>query len=173
MPTNTFKHLPAEKRQRIGQALLDEFSHHSLATAQVSRIVKEAQIARGAFYKYFQDLDDAYRYLYSQVMAKLHQPIDLQTSQSADHYLAVLKAFLDDVDHSKYRDLVKLHLQANAGLLASDNNEATHDLHLTTSQWMVMVLVHQTTIDCLNHPDQEDQLLKRLKQALQVTLKEG
>lgn len=56
MPSSTFTNLPDEKRQRIEAALLNEFSNHTLATAQVARIVKDAQIARGAFYKYFDNL---------------------------------------------------------------------------------------------------------------------
>ncbi|MEM5031883.1 hypothetical protein AAEZ42_05215 [Limosilactobacillus fermentum] len=49
MPSSTFTNLPDEKRQRIEAALLNEFSNHTLATAQVARIVKDAQIARGPF----------------------------------------------------------------------------------------------------------------------------
>lgn len=65
MPSSTFTNLPDEKRQRIEAALLNEFSNHTLATAQVARIVKDAQIARGAFYKYFDNLTDAYSYMYT------------------------------------------------------------------------------------------------------------
>lgn len=172
MPTKTFDHLSDDKKQRINRSLLTEFSQHSLATAQVSRIVKNAGIARGAFYKYFADLSDAYRYLYHQVMAKLHQPIDLQAHQPATHYLQMLQTFLEDVDHYQYRNLVKLHLQTNAALLARQGSESVSAAHLTTSQWMVMVLVHQTLIDCLNEPDQRNQLLDRLKKALKLALKE-
>lgn len=173
MPTKTFDHLSDDKKQRINRSLLTEFSQHSLATAQVSRIVKNAGIARGAFYKYFADLSDAYRYLYHQVMAKLHQPIDLQVHQPADHYLQMLQTFLNDVDHYQYRNLVKLHLQTNADLLARQGSEKSTATHLTTSQWMVMTLVHETLIDCLDEPNREKQLLTRLKEALMVTLKEG
>lgn len=82
MPTATFKHLPTEKRQRVDRSLLNEFSQHPLATAQVSRIVKDAGIARGAFYKYFQDLPDAYLYLYQKAMKQVHQPLDLKKSKA-------------------------------------------------------------------------------------------
>lgn len=64
MVKETFTNLDEHKKQRVTQALLHEFSQHSLADAQVARIVKEANIARGAFYKYFTDLTDAYLYLY-------------------------------------------------------------------------------------------------------------
>lgn len=86
--------------------------------------------------------------------------------------MKMVKAFLNDVDNHQYRNLVRLHLQANAGLLAGQDSYPTVGRKLTTKQWMVMVLVHQTLIDCMNYPQREEQLLGRLKQALQQTLKE-
>ena len=60
----TFQHLDQTKQQRVLAALVTEFSQHPLAQAQVARIVKQADIARGAFYKYFSDLTDAYQYAF-------------------------------------------------------------------------------------------------------------
>ena len=50
MPKSTFENLPEAKKQRVWRALLNEFSQHDLADAQVARVVKNAEIARGAFY---------------------------------------------------------------------------------------------------------------------------
>ena len=72
MVSETFINLSDEKKQKIAQALLKEFSTYPLAKAQVARIVKDAGIARGAFYKYFGDLKDAYGYLYSLAMKEVH-----------------------------------------------------------------------------------------------------
>ena len=44
----TFQHLDQTKQQRVLAALVTEFSQHPLAQAQVARIVKQADIARGA-----------------------------------------------------------------------------------------------------------------------------
>ena len=60
MVSTTFKNLAPDKQARIQSGLLNEFSAHPLADAQVARIVQQAQIARGAVYKYFTDLTDAY-----------------------------------------------------------------------------------------------------------------
>lgn len=49
MPSQTFENLPQSKQALVRQALLEEFSNHDLADAQVARIVKNAQIARGPF----------------------------------------------------------------------------------------------------------------------------
>ena len=56
MPSRTFQNLKDEKKQRVTAALLTEFSQHSLPDAEVARIIKQAGISRGAFYKYFPDL---------------------------------------------------------------------------------------------------------------------
>ncbi len=45
----TFENLSKDKQDRVTEALLKEFSAHTLASAQVARIVKEAGIARGPF----------------------------------------------------------------------------------------------------------------------------
>ena len=50
MPSSTFEHLSEKKKNTIILALLHEFSKVSLSKAQVAPIVKEAEIARGAFY---------------------------------------------------------------------------------------------------------------------------
>lgn len=172
MPTTTFNNLSSEKRRRVDAALLNEFSQHSLATAQVSRIVKDAGIARGAFYKYFDDLQDAYLYLYQKAMRQLHQPLDLSKNQGINHYVKMVETFLDDVNNHQYRNLVRLHLQTNAGLLSAQDAYPAFGEKLTTQQWMIMVLVHQTLIDCMNYPKKKGELLQRLKKALQQTLKE-
>ena len=72
MVSETFINLSDEKKQKIVGALLKEFSTYPLAKAQVARIVKDAGIARGAFYKYFGDLKDSYTYLYGLAMKDVH-----------------------------------------------------------------------------------------------------
>ncbi|WP_054648511.1 TetR family transcriptional regulator [Lacticaseibacillus pantheris] len=73
MVLSTFNHIAVDKQTRVRNALLHEFVEHPLAEAQVARIVQEAEIARGAFYKYFTDLTDAYNYTFAFVMGAVHQ----------------------------------------------------------------------------------------------------
>ena len=63
MPKETFFNLPEEKRQRILDLAIAEFSTHDYQNASISRIVAEAGIAKGSFYQYFEDKADLYRYL--------------------------------------------------------------------------------------------------------------
>ncbi len=146
MPLATFKHLSPEKQARIRAALLTEFSQHSLDDAQVARIIKQAHIARGAFYKYFSDLNDAYCYLYQLAMKDIHQTVtDQGRLLSAGEYLAQVKHFIESVNEGPYRDLVRLHYQTNEGLIKGQAGPVPRN----AEEWAIMTLVHQTIKECL------------------------
>ncbi len=59
MIKKTYYNLPEEKRERIYNALLDEFSEKSYAKVSVTNICREADIAKGSFYQYFDNKKDA------------------------------------------------------------------------------------------------------------------
>ena len=123
MVKQTFKNLPSAKRRRIEAVLLEEFSTYPLADAKVSHIVKNANIARGAFYKYFTDLTEAYQYLYQVAILEIHIPITRANHiLAASDYVNQIKAFVDEINGSKYRDFMRLHFQTNEGLLR-DNTQ--------------------------------------------------
>ncbi|HHZ18455.1 MAG TPA: TetR/AcrR family transcriptional regulator [Acholeplasmataceae bacterium] len=63
MPTKTFLNLPREKRLRILRAAKKEFSRVPLDKAVIANIVKEADIPRGSFYQYFENIEDLFVYL--------------------------------------------------------------------------------------------------------------
>ena len=63
MPKITFFNLNIEKREKIKKAIINEFSKNTIAKASISNIVEEAQIPRGSFYQYFEDKEDALKYI--------------------------------------------------------------------------------------------------------------
>lgn len=63
MPKPTFFNLDTEKRERIVQLAIEEFASHPFRAASISRIVKNAGIAKGSFYQYFDDKRDLYHWL--------------------------------------------------------------------------------------------------------------
>jgi AcrR family transcriptional regulator len=63
MPKPTFLNLPDDKRERITELALDEFSTHPYRQASLSRIVARAGIAKGSMYQYFENKLDLYRWL--------------------------------------------------------------------------------------------------------------
>ncbi len=63
MAKQTFLNLPEEKRTKIMNSLKKEFSKSALKDALVSNIIKDAEIPRGSFYQYFNDIEDAYYFV--------------------------------------------------------------------------------------------------------------
>lgn len=66
MPKQTFNNLDVERQSQIMTASLDEFSSFSYAEASTNRICKNAGIAKGSFYQYFEDKLDLYVTLLTQ-----------------------------------------------------------------------------------------------------------
>ncbi|RDW15742.1 TetR/AcrR family transcriptional regulator [Oceanobacillus arenosus] len=66
MPKQTFFNLPESKRYNLIVAAEKEFARAPLSEASIANIVKEACIARGSFYQYFEDKEDAYFFLLNQ-----------------------------------------------------------------------------------------------------------
>lgn len=67
MPTKTFFNLPEEKRGRIFEAAVDEFSEVRFSEASINRIIKAAGISRGSFYQYFEDKEDLFKHVFTQI----------------------------------------------------------------------------------------------------------
>lgn len=63
LPKETFTNLKEEKRRRIFKAALHEIAEYGYENASVTRIVKNAGIATGSFYQYFEDMEDLFVYI--------------------------------------------------------------------------------------------------------------
>ncbi|USS90212.1 TetR/AcrR family transcriptional regulator [Fructilactobacillus carniphilus] len=164
MPTSTFEKLPAAKKERVNAALLKEFSVYSLAEAQVARIVDDAEISRGSFYKYFNDISDAYRYEFGQVMSSLHAPFKQGASATdVTGIVRMVEQFVSESNRSEYREFMRLYYQRNQYLLPTDISPRTP----TELEWASSVLVHQSIKEILLNPDQQTQYLERLERVLQ------
>jgi AcrR family transcriptional regulator len=69
-PKPTFQNLPEEKRRRIVDLAVEEFSEHPYRQASLSRIVTRAGIAKGSIYQYFDDKFALYRWLFLEEVAR-------------------------------------------------------------------------------------------------------
>lgn len=67
MPKQTFKNLTSEKKSKIYDASINEFSRTRYENANISNIIKESGIARGSFYQYFEDKLDLYLYIFDEI----------------------------------------------------------------------------------------------------------
>ena len=53
MPKQTFYNLEKDKKDRLIEACLEEFSSYTFTDSSINRIIKNAEISRGSFYQYF------------------------------------------------------------------------------------------------------------------------
>ncbi len=58
MPKSTFYNLSDEKKSRIFEAALQEFSVKTFSQASLNQIIKNADIPRGSFYQYFDNKEE-------------------------------------------------------------------------------------------------------------------
>lgn len=63
MPNKTFDNLPDEKKEAVIEAALKEFTVHDFDSASLNDIITEIGIAKGSFYRYFNNKKDLYDYL--------------------------------------------------------------------------------------------------------------
>lgn len=63
MPKQTFLNLPEEKRNKIIDAALEEFSTKGFKAASINIIVAKAEIPKGSFYQYFKDKKDVFKHI--------------------------------------------------------------------------------------------------------------
>jgi len=163
----TFTHLPEEKQTRVLKALLNEFSHYPLAEAQVARIVKDAGIARGAFYKYFEDLPAAYQYLFGTTMKAIHVFIPQNPDiEHPEQYIKTIRDFFTAATNQNYLKLFQMHYRYNETSLGAEASELADDAH-APRRWAIMTLFHQTVHDIILDPDHLDKRLAQLRIVLQ------
>lgn len=169
MVKTTFINLSQDKKDRITAALLKEFSQYPLAKSQVARIVKDAQIARGAFYEYFDNLTDAYQYLYRQAIKTIHMGIRPDGEFDPSFFYQSVVNFIDETQKSKYRDLMKLHMLQNKSALPNDaQKSAQRFLRMPAVMWSVMILSHEVIKEVFADPDHQQDYLQRYQDTLNL-----
>lgn len=91
MPKQTFFNLPAEKRETIMNAAVEEFAQYGLENASTNRIVKNSGIAKGSFYQYFEDKQDVFMHVLERI--EQEEMAFFQTKHPPDHNMDVFHYF--------------------------------------------------------------------------------
>lgn len=110
MPKQTYYNLTADKKERIFNAGVLEFSYHDKNEASVNTIVRIANISKGSFYQYFDDKDEFYWYIVTEiifgsvekyeVMLRINKGDFIQTEEE------MFNKLLDIFDDNKYRSIL-------------------------------------------------------------------
>lgn len=73
MPSQTFMNLDSDKKKKLIDAAMMEFSNHEYPDVSINQIIMNAGIPRGSFYMYFKDKDELFEYLVEINKTKLHE----------------------------------------------------------------------------------------------------
>ena len=114
VPKETFFNLPQSKRDKIIDAAVKEFSRVTIGEASIENIISEAKIPRGSFYQYFDDKEDAYKYVISFVISKKHESLlKILEKNKGDIFAAFeeifkkeFEIFSNDVFHNLMRNFI-------------------------------------------------------------------
>lgn len=121
MPKPTFYNLNEEKREKIKEALKKEFTKHTFEKASISHIIEEAQIPRGSFYQYFEDKEDALKYIIEDFLNDEKEQIKtLLIQNDGDIFLTTLDLYSYLVDKN-YRDAEEKLFQNIINKLRNEN----------------------------------------------------
>ena len=107
MPKDTFFNLKSEKREKIENAIIEEFTKNSFEQLSISNIIQRAQIPRGSFYQYFEDKKDAVQYIIQKFIISEHEKVwELLQETNGDIFETAIGVY-DYMTNASELELVK------------------------------------------------------------------
>lgn len=110
MPKQTYYNLTNDKRDRIFNAGVLEFSYHDLFDASVNTIVRIANISKGSFYQYFEDKEEFYWFVVTEIIFGTIQKYEDLLKDNGGDFLKteedLFSSLLDLFDDPKIRNLL-------------------------------------------------------------------
>ncbi len=82
--TSKFETLSLEKRTRILNASISEFSKNEYESASMNSIVQEAKISKGALFNYFVNKSELYNYIYKLAVRKVKKYLKKVRDESVE-----------------------------------------------------------------------------------------
>lgn len=110
-PKNTFLNLPQEKRVRVLNAAVSEFSKAGYTQASVNRIVGVAGISKGSFYQYFKDKETLFLYVFGEFTTLVKDTVRAEAGDQNQDFLdqlrVVVRSGLEFID--KYPEFFRFY----------------------------------------------------------------
>ncbi len=102
MPKQMFNNIPIAKQQKIIKVAIEEFTSKSFNDVSVNSIIKKANIPRGSFYTYFEDMNDLFNFIFKQVKEdRFKGALHLIKESDKDYFVFIKKLFALDYDSFK------------------------------------------------------------------------
>lgn len=148
MPSETFLCLKKEKKEMITAILLDEFYAQHVSQVKVAAIVCKAKISRGAFYKYFHNLEDAYAYTVKECSKQIHGDIFRFIAKDKNDFFAGVEGYLSWCAQCAPNDSnwKKIKLCTQSGSFSRTKRESLAADSPMLRQWLALLKENQFTI---------------------------
>lgn len=192
MPTKTFHNLPADKKKKLIEASLEEFSRVSFNEASINVIINKAGISRGSFYMYFEDKEDLFRFLLENHKEAITDIFRTSFKQeNGDIFLSfkvILTTLIDYLEKEENRKFIKnVFMNLNMkheeyiipkhpgemdentkneilGLVNTQNlNYQSVDDIIMIIQLLLMITTHTLMNVITNHPNKEEIISKYMR----------
>jgi AcrR family transcriptional regulator len=99
MPRDLFFKISEEKRNMFLQVAIEAFTTKSFEQVSVNTIIKKANISRGSFYTYFDDLEALFNYIFRFVKEERYMYAkELIKESKGDYFEFIRKLFAYDYD---------------------------------------------------------------------------
>lgn len=170
MIKKTFYNLSEEKRQRIIEAIIKEFSDSPTEKVSINRIIKSAQISRGSFYQYFDDKVDLVEVLIKTfVDATFDNTCKVLKSTGGDIFSTYEKIFEIIADFSKDEEKKKILKNLIKSLKVNDSLVSEYMFNRFKGFSQFDDMIHYYSRDNLKFKSDED--VEYLSQILSQVLK--
>ncbi len=192
MPKDTFYNLPVEKRTKIIDAAIMEFSKVHYRKVTIDSIVDRAEISKGSFYQYFQNKDDLFKFIFDQIGNQKKQTLEeikrfaealnfrdylmkmLAEAESYETKLVELKdKFINECPQEVRKEVLKNEIPKSNRLLEDvlvyyvEKGELRKDLNIKITAYMITTCM--TNLDFFEFAA-EDSLQLILGQILDVLI---
>lgn len=196
MPKQTFFNLKEEKKEKIEKALIKEFSNNTFEKASISNIIAEANIPRGSFYQYFEDKEDAIKYIIQKfILAEEELISEILIDTNGDIFESAIKMYdymveelLKDNSFKLVRNILQELKKENFSIFDKNNklgnksqlnnliNKETLNLDNEEDLYYIMkiitIMTRTEAIEVISKKKTKDQGTEDLKRELEI-LKRG
>ncbi|QES73185.1 TetR/AcrR family transcriptional regulator [Clostridium diolis] len=159
MPKDTFKNLNEDKKQRIFDAAVQEFSTCSFSDASINQIIKTAGIPRGSFYQYFNDKEDLYLYMIEEISNQKKKLIPERVSNPDDEFF---ETFIQKTKESLELGKAKPEYTKIGMLMQMDNSEFIAKFRTASIEKYRKQLKHNKECDLIRQEVNTDIVLDML-----------
>lgn len=122
MIKNTFNNLSEEKRERIINAVIEEFTEHPTDKVSINKIIQKAEISRGSFYQYFDDKVDLIEVIAKTLFKNFYDKGKIILNESdGDLFLMYIKFFDLTADISANKEKKAIIKNLLSSLKANDD----------------------------------------------------